>query len=298
MRRDFTSLLIFLLITPPAVFCQSLEDVLNRKLEKSASPEYALATFKTGRIINGQSIENPERGDLLFLVSHRFGKINSGFYNFFGLDNSSTRLGLAYGISDRFSIGVGRATYQKTWDGFIKYKILRQRPGPSGMPFTLTVVLATDINTLKPVDPEKTYSLTNRISYVSQLLIARKFGPKFSFQISPSYIHRNLVETRFDQNNIFAIGSGTRFKITNRVSLNAEYYYVLPGQTADDYQNSFSIGFDIETGGHVFQLHLTNSQSIIERGFITETSGRWMDGDIRFGFNIVRVFGLQRKSRE
>ena len=135
-------------------------------------------------------------------------------------------------------------------------------------------------------------------SFRNQKNLSKKFGPKFSLQVTPSYIHRNLVEKRVDQNNIFAIGSGARFKISNRVSLNAEYYYLLPGQTANDYQNSFSIGFDIETGGHVFQLHLTNSQSIIERGFITETSGRWMDGDIRFGFNITRVFGLQRKSKK
>jgi hypothetical protein len=279
--------------------------VLNRKLEESSDPEYTIATFKTGRIINGHSIENPERGDLLFLVSHRFGTLNTGFYNFFGLDNSSTRLGLAYGISDRFSIGLGRATYQKTWDGYLKYKILRQQSGDSGTPFTLSLVLAADINTLKPVDPEKTYTLTNRMSYVNQLLIARKFGPKLSLQIPSSYIHRNLVESRIDQNNIFAIGTGARFKISNRVSLNAEYYYLLPGQSADDFNNSFSIGFDIETGGHVFQLHLTNSQSITERGFITETSGQWMDGDgqwmdgdVRFGFNITRVFGLQRKSKK
>jgi hypothetical protein len=297
MRKYFTSLLTPLLIISHTISAQSLEDVLNRKLKERSHPEYTIATFKTGRVINGHSIENPELGDLLFLVSHRFGTLNTGFYNFFGLDNSSTRLGLAYGISDRFSIGLGRATYQKTWDGYLKYKILRQQSGDSGTPFTMSLVFATDINTLKPVDPEKTYNLTNRMSYVIQLLMARKFGPKLSLQISPSYIHKNLVERRIDQNNIFAIGTGARFKISNRVSLNAEYYYLLPGQTANDYNNSFSIGFDIETGGHVFQLHLTNSQSIIERGFITETSGRWMDGDIRFGFNITRVFGLQRKSK-
>jgi hypothetical protein len=296
MSKIFTSQLIFLLIISYTVSAQSLEDLLNRKLEESSSPEFTIATFKTGRIINGHSIENPERGDLLFLVSHRFGTLNTGFYNFFGLDNSSTRLGLAYGISDRFSVGIGRATYQKTWDGYLKYKILRQQSGGFRMPFTVSLVLAADINTLKPVDQEKTYTLINRMSYVSQLLIARKFGTKFSFQISPSYVHRNLVKRSIDQNNIFAMGTGARFKISNRVSLNAEYYYLLPGQSADDFDNSFSIGFDIETGGHVFQLHLTNSQSIVERGFITETSGRWMDGDIRLGFNITRVFGLQRKS--
>ncbi len=297
MRRYVKLWLLIQLIIPNALLAQSLEEELNRKLRENNVPEYTIATFKTGRIINGHSIENPEQGDLLFLVSHRFGTINTGFYNFFGLDNSSTRIGLEYGITDRFNIGLGRASYQKTWDGYLKYKILRQRSDNSRMPFTLSLVLATDMNTLKPVDPEITYTLANRMSYVSQILIARKFGPKLSLQISPTYIHKNLVEKRIDQNNVFSIGAGTRFKISNRVSLNAEYYYLLPGQTADDYHNSFSMGFDIETGGHVFQLHLTNSQSIIERGFITETAGNWLDGDIRFGFNITRVFGLQRKSK-
>jgi hypothetical protein len=296
MRRYAALLCFHLLIISHTLLAQSLEDVLNRKLEERNVPEYTIATFKTGRIINGHSVENPEKADLLFLVSHRFGTLNSGFYNFFGLDNSSTRIGLAYGISDRFSIGLGRATYQKTWDGFLKYKILRQRSDNSRMPFTLSLVLAPDMNTLKPVDPETTYTPTNRMSYVTQILIARKFGPKLSLQLSPTYIHKNLVEKRIDQNNVFSIGAGTRFKISNRVSFNAEYYYLLPGQTADDYNNSFSMGFDIETGGHVFQLHLTNSKSIIERGFITETSGKWLDGDFRFGFNITRVFGLQKKS--
>jgi opacity protein-like surface antigen len=298
MRKYPTLLLFLLLIISNTLLAQSLENVLNRKLEETSSPAYTIATFKTGRIINGHSIENPEQGDLLFLVSHRFGTLNTGFYNFFGLDNSSTRLGLDYGITDRFCIGLGRATYQKTWDGYFKYKIIRQRSGNVPTPFTLSLVLAADINTLKSVDPEITYTLTNRMSYVTQVLIARKFGPKLSLQITPTYIHKNLVERRIDQNNIFAIGTGARFKISNRVSFNAEYNYLLPGQTANDYSDSFSIGFDIETGGHVFQLHLTNSQSVTERGFITETSGHWKDGDIRFGFNIIRVFGLQRKTNK
>jgi hypothetical protein len=298
MAKNLIALVLLFLFNLLPLVAQSLEDVLNQQLVTKSDPEYTMATFKTGRIINGHSVENPELGDLLFLVSHRFGTINTGFYNFFGLDNSSTRLGLTYGITDRFSIELGRATYQKTWDGYLKYKILRQRSGLSPLPFTLSLVLATDVNTLKPVDPERTYTLTNRLSYVTQLLVARKFSPKLSFQLTPTYIHKNLVERKIDQNNIFALGTGARFKITNRISFNAEYYYLLPGQTADDFHNSASLGFDIETGGHVFQLHVTNSQSIIERGFITETAGRWVDGDIRFGFNITRVFGLQRHTEK
>ena len=273
---------------------QSLEDILNQKLEEEAGPEYTLASFKAGRIINGHSIETTEKGDLLFIIGHRFGTVNSGFYNFFGLDDATTRLGLDYGITDRINAGFGRSTYQKTWDGFMKFKILRQGKGPSTYPITLTLVLGADLNTFKDRAAENDPSFVNRLSYVTQLLAARKFGPRFSLQISPTYIHRNLVQRSIDQNNIFAIGSGARFKLGKRVSLNAEHYYLLPGQTATDYRNSFSLGVDLETGGHVFQLHLTNSRSMIECRFISETTGKWLDGDIHFGFNITRNFGLQK----
>lgn len=177
----------------------------------------------------------------------------------------------------------------------MKFKILRQGYGPSSFPLTVSLVTAADINTFKDPGSVNTYSFSNRLSYATQLLLARKFGPRFSLQLTPTYIHKNLVPRRIDQNNIFAIGSGARFKLSNRVSLNAEHYYLLPGQTANDYRNALSVGIDLETGGHVFQLHLTNSRSVIERGFITETTGNWLDGDIHFGFNITRVFGLQKK---
>lgn len=273
---------------------QSVEDILNQKLQEETRPEYTLATFKAGRIINGHSAETTEKGDLLFIIGHRFGTLNSGFYNFFGLDDATTRLGLDYGITDRINAGIGRSTYQKTWDGFMKYKILRQGTGPSTYPITLTLVIGADLLTYKDPASEIKYTFVNRLSYVTQLLAARKFGPRFSLQLSPTFIHKNLVQRRIDQNNIFAMGSGARFKLSNRVSLNAEYYYLLPGQTATDYMNSFSLGVDLETGGHVFQLHLTNSRSMIERGFISETSGNWLDEDIHFGFNITRNFGLQK----
>ncbi len=274
---------------------QSLEDMLNQRLVREEEAEITLATFKSGRIINGHSIENTQRGDLIFLIGHRFGNLNSGFYNFFGLDNANTRLGLDYGITDRINAGFGRSTYQKTWDGFLKFRLLRQSTGKKSLPFSLSLVLASDINTLNDQASGHEYTLTNRLSYMSQVLVARKFGPRLSLQLSSSFIHKNLVTRRIDENNILAIGSGARFKLNNRLSLNAEYFYLLPGQTADDYRDSFSLGVDLETGGHVFQLHVTNARSLIGRGFITETSGNWLDGDLHFGFNIARVFGLGKR---
>ena len=273
---------------------QSLEDLLHQKLSETATTEYTRATFKSTRIVGGQSIENPEKNDLLFVIGHRFGAVNSGLYDFFGLDLASTRLGLEYGLTEDLGIGIGRSSYQKTIDGHLKYRLLKQSTGKRNMPVSVSIFTTADINTLKPDREDVEYTLANRLSYVAQVLVARKFGPKFSMQLSPAYIHKNLVPRRIDPNNIFALGSGARMKLTNRVTINAEYYLLLTSQAAEDYHNSLSLGFDIETGGHVFQLHLTNSRSMIERGIVSETAGSWMDGDIHFGFNIARVFGLGR----
>jgi hypothetical protein len=295
MMRKHAGIIMLCFLLSIQARAQSLEDLLNEKLQETATTEYTQATFKSSRIINGQSIENPQKNDMLLVIGHRFGTLNSGFYNFFGLDLATTRLGVDYGITDRFSTGAGRSTYQKTFDGFLKYKILRQSTGKKSMPISMSVFTSIDINTLKPTDPDISYSFTNRLSYSTMLLVARKFSPKLSIQLSPVYVHRNLVERRIDPNNIFALGSGARYKLTQRVTLNAEYYHLLTPQTAEDFYNSLSLGVDIETGGHVFQLHMTNSRSMTERGFVTETSTSWMDGEIHFGFNIVRVFGLGRK---
>jgi hypothetical protein len=129
------------------------------------------------------------------------------------------------------------------------------------------------------------------------VIIGRKFSNGFSFQVSPSLVHRNLVATHEESNNVYALGFAGRVKLNKRLSINAEYIYVFPDQLAEEYRNSLSIGFDIETGGHVFQLHFTNSTSMIEKGFIAETVGNWADGGVHFGFNISRVFNV-RKPKE
>ena len=265
----------------------SLLDVIDSgKVEK----EYVYASFKTTRIINSHSIENTAAGVLDFRISHRFGSVQNGFYDLFGLDQATIRLGLDYGVSDRLMIGLGRSTFEKTYDGFFKYKLLRQTKPGGGMPVSVSAFAGMYYNTLKWSDPSRTNFWYHRLSYAYQLLLARKFSESFTLQLMPSIVHRNLVETRKESNTVFAMGAGIRQKLNKRISLNLEYYYVLPNQLAPGYYNSFSIGLDIETGGHVFQLHFTNSSPIIEKGFITQTTGSWADGGIHFGFNIHRVF--------
>ena len=256
---------------------------------------YTTATFKSTRIMNGHSIERMQAGQLDVRISHRFGPVNTGGYNFWGLDQSNIHLSLEYGITNWFMIGVGRGEYEKTFDGFAKFSILRQSTGAKVMPVSLSVVTTVALKTLKFPSTVQTNYFTSRMSYVTQVLVARKISEELSIQLTPSYVHRNLVATELDPNDLFALGGGARLKLTKRTSLNAEYYYLFNPRTylSQKVYNPLSIGFDIETGGHVFQLFFTNSIGMIEKAFIGETTGTWTKGDIRFGFNISRVFTLK-----
>lgn len=270
------------------------DDLMDLFGEEEPQTEFAYATFKTTRISIGQSIENPPNGNLIFIVSHHFGTINQGAYEFFGLDQATTRIGFEYGINDWLAIGIGRSTLNKTFDGFTKVKLLRQSTGLRTMPVSLSYFGSMAIDALRWQDPDRKNYFSSRMSYTHQLMIARKFSNAFSLQLMPTLVHRNLVEREIDQNDVFAIGAGGRAKISNRVSVNAEYYYLLPGQTADDYYNSFTIGFDLETGGHVFQIFATNGRGAIEPYYIAQTGGSWLNGDIHIGFNITRVFTIKK----
>jgi len=264
----------------------SLMDLLGEDDEVN----YAAFTFKSTRVINGHSNENAAKGVMDFRISHRFGRINSGGSELYGLDVSTIRMGFEYGVTDRLMVGLGRSSFNKVYDGFAKFKLIRQSTGGKKMPISLSAFSSIAVETIAWANPDRENFFSSRMSYTHQLLIARKFSKSLSIQLSPTLVHRNLVQTTTEKNDVLALGIGGRQKLSNRTSFNFEYFYVMPDQLAPEYTNSFSLGFDIETGGHVFQLHFTNSTPMIEKGFIGETTGKWSKGDVHFGFNISRVF--------
>jgi Membrane bound beta barrel domain (DUF5777) len=278
-----------------AAFCQDdLMKMLEEETEKDKKPDYATATFKTTRLINGHSVENVAAGVLDFRISHRFGYISGGAYELWGLDEASMRLGLDYGLTRWWMIGVGRSTYQKQYDGFTKVKLLRQSSGIRSMPITLSAIGSMMYKSLKFDDPNRDNYYTSNLYYSGQLLIARKFNESLSLQLMPTIVHYNLVPEATDPNDLFSVGIGGRMKISKRTSLNIEYYYQLPDYKLPGTTNSLAIGFDIETGGHVFQLYCTNSTGMTERTYINETTGNFFKGDIRLGFTISRVFTVKK----
>lgn len=270
-----------------------LEDEL--KANEQNKTTFTTATFKTTRLIDGHSVENTAPGVLDFKISHRFGTIggvNGGAYNFFGLDNATMRLGFDYGITPTLMMGIGRSTILKTFDAFLKWKILRQSTGKRKMPITLSYVPTLGLISFRDTSTYKFFS--SRLNFTHQLLIGRKFTEGLSLQLMPTLVHRNYPVDN-GPNDVFAIGMGGRQKLSKRTSFNIEYYYQIPEYRVPGSTNVLSLGFDIETGGHVFQLHVTNSSSMTESGFITDNKGSWDKGDILFGFNISRVFNIGKK---
>ncbi|NCU03114.1 MAG: hypothetical protein GXC73_03930 [Chitinophagaceae bacterium] len=291
---------LFLLIVTNASFLHAQEVDLNNELDsgkQKPKTEYINYTFQSSRIINGHSIEIIPKGMMDFRIAHRFGTLNGGFYELFGLDNASMRMSFDFGLAPNLMVGVGRSTYQKQYDGFVKYRFLRQSKGERTMPISAAIASSVMLTTLKWQDPTRENLFSSRLQYAHQLILARKFSEGTSLQLMPTLVHYNLVTKATDPNDILALGIGGRQRITQMISVNAEYYYLFPGSRFEGTTNSFSMGFDIETGGHVFQLHFTNSRGMTERTFISETAGSWGKGNILFGFNISRMFNLQRKRR-
>lgn len=270
------------------------QDDLLGLLEESerARDEVTIATFKGTRIINGHSVETRNEGVLDFIISHRFGTLNSGAYELWGLDQSNIRLALEYAFFEDLMVGLGRSSFEKTYDAFLKYKLFKQKTGTKNIPVSAVLFASTTIKTLRRFDGfEPTF--IDKLANTTQLLVARKITPELSIQLSPTYIYYHLIEANEKRNDVAALGIGGRYKITSRVTFNAEYFYQFFNKNDQFYHDAIAVGVDIETGGHVFQLQFTNATAMIEKGFIGETRNDFFGGDIHFGFNISRAFQLK-----
>jgi hypothetical protein len=280
----------------------SQDDLLNM-VDEPKQKEFVTATFKGSRLINFHTVETPGKHSLEFRISHRFGDFNTGGYNFWGLDGgASIRLGLEYSHDGRFEFAIGRSSEEKAYDGFLKYRLIRQAKS-GGWPLSVTLFAGMDYTTLK--DPNKAANgfdryqyETSRMAYSYQVIIARKFSPSFSFQISPTIVHYNLVSLASDKNDLYSIGFLTRYKFTKRIALTLEYGYRLNKYSSEKYYDEVGAGIDIETGGHVFQIVVTNSSGMIESQFIGHTTSMWQNGGLKIGFNISRMFTLFNKKKK
>jgi hypothetical protein len=276
-----------------SVLSSKAQDDLLNMLPDNKTPEPVSGTFKATRIINGQSVETVAGHHLDYRVSHRFGAINLGSYQLYGLDQGYIYMGFEYGITDNLMVGFGRSSEQKMLNLFTKARILRQKT-EGGTPVSISLMAEGYADMFRyPAEDNRTE--LSKYSYMAQALIARKFNEKLSLQLMPTFLYRNRNNANGESNGVFAMGIAGRYKMTKRTALVGEYYYVLPNQIDKKYKNSLSVGFDIETGGHVFSLHFTNSTGMVTKQFLAETVDTWADGGVHFGFNLGRSFGLGKK---
>lgn len=287
-------LILFLIST--LVSQDDLLDLLDDKNDQSVLVEYA---FKGTRVVNAHSLEIPRPKILQFMIQHRFGSIQNGFYDLFGTDNASIRYDFHYGISEFYSVGVGRSSLSKIYDIFSKTKVIRQKSGSASFPFSLVLYNNIGVNTQRKSenDPAVKNDFSNRLIFVNQVIIGRKFSRNLSLEILPSMIHKNLVKTKDDKHDLQSMGFAGRYKISKRISINADYFLPL-GERGEDYANSFGIGIDYETGGHIFQVMITNSEGPYELTYIENSRGAFSPKFLHIGFNISRAFSLAGENKK
>jgi hypothetical protein len=265
-------------------FAQDINSLLD-DLAPAQPDETVEKTFRAIRVVNAHSNELLNPGELVMSIGHRFGQINTGFYELFGLDQATMRLGFDYGIYSWLTAGVGRSTFQKSYDVYLKPAIIKQ----GSLPFSVTGLAAASVPTLRDIYPPAKDKFKDKVSIVTGLMISRKFSELFSLQIHPVWIHHQFLPATGEQADDLSLGIATRLRVTPRVHINLEYLHELVDEGIQD-KNPLSVGFDIETGGHVFQLFFSNTQGIIEKAYLTHTTGTWAAGEVYFGFTITRVF--------
>ena len=280
-------------ITILPVAAQAQDDLLALVPSDKPKKEFVKVAFKSSRVINAHSMEFINAGTMDFRILHRFGNVDQGLKNFFGLDQASMRMGFDFGLRPNLMVGIGRSTFKKEVDGFIKYAPIRQSTGPGSSPITLALVSGMTVDGLPWADPTRKNYFTSRLAYYFSAIIGRKFNEAFTLQVTPTMVHKNLVQLQTQSNDIYGVGVGGRIKLSKRMAFTWDYTHVLEGLPTG-YYDPVSLGIDIETGGHVFQLHVSNSAGMNERAFITETTGNLASGEVRMGFNLSRMFQLKK----
>lgn len=290
--------ILILFLLPLNLLAQ--DDLLNDLESEVVVDKTVVAAFKGLKVVNFESTKLADKKDFYFVVAHRFGSVKNGFDDFFGLDNAVTELKFIYGFNDWLNLGIARSSYQKKYGVHVKYRLMPQEK--DGFPVALVGYNLVTINSSLEKDQYANLEFEDRLTYTSQLLISKKFNESFSLLLAPTFIHENLATRSSDvledgktvnydeEPNQYAIGMGGRYKISKRVSINADYGLHLNRNKNSNFRNPLSVGVDIETGGHVFQMHFTNAQAMFEEGFIIQGQGDWAEGDFFFGFNISRVF--------
>ena len=250
-------------------------------------------TFGTTTLIDNSTVETPYKGGLEMEISHRFSLIQN-YHNLFGIYGSAnTRIGLNYGITDRLMIGAGTTKDYQLQDIHWKYLILRQTEDDK-MPVSLSYYgnIVLDLRTEDAFGPKESFRQIHRLSYFTQLIVARKINKMFSVQIAPSLVYFNSVPQNVDstagyKNLNFGLSAGARANLFGSHSLIIEYDQLLTKQDiVVQPKPNLSLGWEIGTATHSFQVFVANYNQIINQRNLVFNTNDFKKGDYLVGFNI------------
>ncbi|WP_415180451.1 DUF5777 family beta-barrel protein [Nonlabens sp.] len=281
--KYLSALFIYLFI----IFCASAQEDLLEGFDQEED-KTVIATWKSLKVVNFETTKLVAPKEFQMVISHRFGSVENGIDDLFGMDNAVTRFQFVYGLTEWMHIEASRTGFNKTYQLATKFKLKQQVR--EGFPFSIALFTALDTNTELDRVIYPKLEFVDRLGYTAQFIIARKVSKRFSAQLSPTLFHQNFVPFDPQDNTQFAMGLGARYKLTNRWSINADYGAHLNRANESPFVNPLSVGVDLETGGHVFQMHFTNAQPMLTNGFLSQAAGDWTKGRFYFGFNLVRVF--------
>ena len=313
-------MLIFLLCMPLTLLAQN--DLLSELEDEIVDEKQEVTSiFKGIKIINFESTKLVGENQLQFIISHRFGTLRNGIDSFLGLDDASVRIQFVYGVTDWLHISASRSGVGQTYDLAAKYHLIKQKNG--GFPFTIAGYSIINVNTALDQNILPLLEFNDRLGYANQLLISRKFNDWVSLQLVPTIFHDNTVIEDNQDNTQYSIGFGGRFKLTKRFAILFDYAlhlnregsplssidiindfgldFLTPNNRRNgqsQFNNPIGIGVEVETGGHVFQLHLSNTQAIFANGFLGQAGGDFSTGDIFFGFNLSRAFSIGKGKKK
>lgn len=284
------------LTVPALVLCLSAGALAQMPRERADPGGPVDEVFWAPSVILTRSVTNLPAGNLNVTIMHAFGIATDGVETLFGLDGAANiRFGVDYGVFDRLSVGIGRSRFDKLYDARFKANLLRQTKD-NRIPVEVALAGNAGITTLR-----NGFDLADRLSYFASLLVARKVTDRLSVQVAPMVSHFNTVfierdandEVVEEKNDHVALGLAGRYVLSRRLAVLAEYLPVL-GSRSDGTRDAFSVGLDLETGGHVFQLFFTSSPWLTEQHALARNADEFFAGDVRFGFNVNRVFSLGR----
>lgn len=286
--RLLTALLLMLSAADEAVSQEnelSLDDIpQERVLVKEA--------FNGPQLVLGQSTNMLEKKRFDLVFGHRFGRVNEGGFNAFGLDQAFIRIGFEYGIKDWLTVGIGRSSLGKNFDLYVKHRAITQSAGGARqMPVSVVVFgsSAFSANELRRQNEiQQSNQFVNQLVYTLQTLVSRRFNTNFAAQLTGSMVHRNSVPVETVDHDMYSIGGGFRLKLSDRIHALVEYHHIFDSPSGTE--DPLSAGIDIVAGGHVFNLHFANSVGIIEKEYLMTTTDDFFAGGMRFGFTVRRSF--------